>query len=180
MTNRVFTFDLGRIMDEAFKFAESLGDAFDHGADDAVDKMRHAAEQLGRGPFGTPDYYPAYLYPPATIYLTREKKLVFELALAGFEEKDIKVQFRGDHLLFSATGPKAPDGEEGVQFFKRRLKLKDIEEQRFYVPSEKFDQAATQATFHNGLLRLVVPPREQPETGDEIKISIRSASEGGA
>ena len=176
MTNRVFTFDLGRIMDEAFKFAESLGDAIDH---EAVDKMRQAAEQLGRGPFGSPDYYPAYLYPPATIYLTREKKMVFEMALAGFEEKDIKVQFRGDHLLFSASSPRLPDSEEGLQYFKRRLKLKDIEEQRFYVPSEKFDQAATQATFHNGLLRLVVPPREQPETGDEIRISIRSASEGG-
>ncbi len=106
--------------------------------------------------------------------------MVFEMALAGFEEKDIKVQFRGDHLLFSASAPKSPDPEEGVQYFKRRLKLKDIEEQRFYVPSEKFDQAATQATFHNGLLRLVVPPREQPETGDEIKIHIRSASEAGA
>ena len=179
MTNRVFTFDLGRIMDEAFKFAESLGDALDHDAHDAVEKMRTAAEQLGRGPFGSPDYYPAYLYPPATIYLTREKKMVFEMALAGFEEKDIKVQFRGDHLLFSASSPKPPESEEGLQYFKRRLKLKDVEEQRFYVPSEKFDQAATQATFHNGLLRLVVPPREQPQTGDEIRISIRSASEGG-
>jgi HSP20 family molecular chaperone IbpA len=178
MTNRVFTFDLGRIMDEAFKFAESFGEAFD--PHEAAERMRRAAEQLGRGPFGAPDYYPAYMYPPATIYLTREKKLVFELALAGFDEKDIKIQFRGDHLLFSATAPQALEAEEGMQYFKRRLKLKDIEEQRFYVPAEKFDQAGTQATFHNGLLRLVVPPREQPETGDEIKIRIRTAGEGSA
>ena len=57
--------------------------------------MRQAAEHFGRGPFGNPDYYPAYMYPPSTIYLTREKKLVLEIALAGFEEKDISVQFRG-------------------------------------------------------------------------------------
>ena len=43
MTNRVFSFDLGRIMDEAFKFAESFGDSF--GAD-AADKMRQAAEHF--------------------------------------------------------------------------------------------------------------------------------------
>jgi len=177
MTNRVFTFDLGRIMDEAFKFAESLGDALD--TDAAVEKMRTAAEQLGRGPFGSPDYYPAYLYPPATIYLTREKKMVFELALAGFEEKDIKVQFRGDHLLFSAIAPQVPEtGDEGVQYFKRRLKLKDIEEQRYYVPADKFDQAGTQARFHNGLLRIIVPPREKVETGEEIRIDIRSGDTG--
>jgi HSP20 family molecular chaperone IbpA len=176
MTNRVFTFDLGRIMDEAFKFAESFGETFDH---DVAEKMRHAAEQLGRGPFGNPDYYPAYMYPPATICLTREKKLVFELALAGFEEKDITVQFRGDHLLFSAKAPAPAESDEGTQYFKRRLKLKDIEEQRYYVPAEKFDQAGTQARFHNGLLRLVVPPREQPETGEEIRIPIRTSNDEG-
>jgi HSP20 family molecular chaperone IbpA len=180
MTNRVFTFDLGRIMDEAFKFAESFGDAFEHDARDAVEKMRTAAEHLGKGPFGNPDYYPAYMYPPATIYLTREKKLVVELALAGFEEQDISIQFRGDHLLFSAKAPKTVESDEGMQYFKRRLKLKDIEEQRYYVPAEKFDQAGTQARFHNGLLRLVVPPRAQPETGEEIRISIHASTDGGS
>ena len=177
MTNKVFTFDLGHIMDEAFKLAENFGEAFDH---DAVEKMRHAAEQFGKGPFGNPDYYPAYLYPPATIYLTREKKLVLEIALAGFEEKDISVQFRGDHLLFTARAPQGGETEEGVQYFKRRLKLKDIEEQRYYVPADKFDQAGTQARFHNGLLRVVVPPRDKVETGEEIRIDVRSGDAGQA
>ncbi len=177
MTNRVFTFDLGRIMDEAFKLAEHFGETFDQ---DAMDKMRQAAEHFGRGPFGQPDYYPAYMYPPATIYLTREKKLVIEFALAGFEEKDLSVQFRGDHLVFSAKAPRTPESDEGMQYFKRRLKLKDIEEQRYYVPADKFDQAGTQASFHNGLLRLIVPPREQAETGEEIHIHIHGGGEAGS
>jgi molecular chaperone IbpB/HSP20 family protein len=169
MTNRVFTFDLGRIMDEAFKCAESFGEAFDS---DTAEAMRRAADQFSKGPFGAQDYYPAYMYPPSTIYLTREKKFVLELALAGFEEKDLSVQFRGDYLVFSAKSPRAGELDEGIQYFKRRLKLKDIEEQRYFVPADKFDQAGTQATFHNGLLRLVVPPRAQPETGEEIRINI--------
>ena len=45
--------------------------------------MRRAAEHLGRGPLPTRDYYPAYLYSPSTIYLSRDKKLVFEIALPG-------------------------------------------------------------------------------------------------
>jgi HSP20 family molecular chaperone IbpA len=171
MTNKVFTFDLGRIMDEAFKFAESIGESIDH---DAAEKMREAAERFGRGPFGNPDYYPTYLYPPSTIFLTKEKKLVLEIALAGFEEKDISVQFRGDHLVFSAKAPAGGEPDESVQYFKRRLKIRDIEEQRYYVPADKFDQAGTKATFRNGLLRLVVPPREQVDTGEEIKINIRT------
>ncbi len=177
MTNRVFTFDLGRIMDEAFKFAENFREEF---GQDAAEKMRQAAEHFGRGPFGNPDYYPAYLYPPATIYLTRDKRLIMEIALAGFEEKDISIQFRGDHLLFSAKAPQHTEPEEGAQYFKRRLKLKDIEEQRYYAPADKFDQAGTEAHFHNGLLRVVVPPREKVETGEEIRIDIKSGDAGGS
>ncbi len=172
MTSKVFTFDLGRIMDEAFQFAENIGESFDR---DTAEKMRRAAEQFGKGPFGNPDYYPAYMYPPSTIYLSKEKKLVFEFALAGFDEKEISVQFRGDYLIFSAKAPSGVEADESVQYFKRRLKLRDIEEQRYFVPADKFDQAGTRADFKNGLLRLVVPPREQAETGEEIRIDIRTA-----
>ncbi len=181
MTSKGFTFDLGRIMDEAFQFAENIGESFDR---ETAEKMRRAAEQFGKGPFGNPDYYPAYMYPPSTIYLSKEKKLVFEFALAGFDEKEISVQFRGDYLIFSAKAPAGAHAGEGgpsaepdesVQYFKRRLKLRDIEEQRYFVPADKFDQAGTQANFKNGLLRLVVPPREQAEASDEIRIDIRTA-----
>jgi molecular chaperone IbpB/HSP20 family protein len=171
MTSKVFNFDLGKIMDEAFKFAEDIGAAFDQ---NTAERVRRAAERCASGPFGVPDCYPGYLYPPANVYLTPEKKLVFEIALAGFEEKDVSIQFRGDSLLFSAKAP-AREPDEGLQFFKRRLRMKDIEEQRFYVPADKFDQAGTQASFRSGLLRIVVPPREKAEQGGEIKVAIDSS-----
>jgi HSP20 family protein len=171
MNNKVFSFDMGRIMDEAFKCAEEFGKAFDH---ETAERIRRAAEHHGMGHFGTPDFYPGYLYPPANVYLTKEKKLILEIALAGFEEKDISIQFRGDSLLFSVKAPAAGESEESVQYFKRRLKFRDIEEQRYYVPADKFDQAATSATFKNGLLRVVIPPKEQAEQGAEIKVDIKT------
>jgi HSP20 family molecular chaperone IbpA len=170
MTNKMFSFDLGRIMDEAFKCAEHFGQAF---GTDAAEGIRRTAEQCGMGPFGAPDFYPGYLYPPANIYLTREKMLVFEIAMAGFEEKDLSIQFRGDSLIFSAKAPARPNEEDCVQSFKRRLKLRDIEEQRYYVPADKFDQAGTKASFLNGLLRIVVPPRQQADQGGEIRVDIK-------
>jgi HSP20 family protein len=178
MTNKMFSFDLGRIMDEAFRWAEDFGHAFDH---ETAERFRRAAERHGMGPFGAPDFYPGYLYPPANVYLTREKKLVFEIALAGFEEKDISIQFRGDSLIFSAKAPSpaaaGSESEESVQYFKRRLKLKDIEEQRYYVPADKFHHNGCVATFRNGLLKIVVPPREQSEQGAEIKVDIKSGDD---
>jgi HSP20 family protein len=170
MTDRNFSFDMGKIMDEAFRFAENIGEnignAFPH---EMFDRMRHC----GRGPFGAPDLYPGISYPPANVYLTPEKKLVFEIALAGFDEKDITIQFRGDSLVFSAKAPSSGDPDSNIQFFKRRLKLKDIEEQRYYVPADKFNQAGTRASFTNGLLKIVVPPRDQADKGPEIKVDIK-------
>lgn len=175
MTDKIFPFDLGRIMDEAFKFAENFGQHFDP---EMADRIKRATERHGMGPFGAPDFYPGYLYPPANVFLTKEKKLIFEIALAGFEEKDLTIQFRGDSLLFSAKAPMTDEPAESIQYFKRRLKLKDIEEQRFYVPADKFNQSATQAGFKNGLLRIVVPPREPGDQSAEIKVDIKPDGEG--
>jgi HSP20 family protein len=171
MTERNFTFDLGKIMDEAFRFAEGIkenvGNAFPH---EAFERMRN---WCGRGPFDAPDLYPGISYPPANVYLTPEKKLIFEIALAGFDEKDVSIQFRGDSLVFSAKAPKTAEQDPNTQYFKRRLKLKDIEEQRYYVPADKFNQSGTQAAFKSGLLKITVPPRDQAEKGPEIKVDIK-------
>jgi HSP20 family protein len=177
MTGKSFTIDLGQIMDEAFRAFEQFGESFGHearqAAEQAAEQVRRATESCsGRGPFA--DCYPAYLYPPANVYLTPEKQFVLEVALAGFSEKDLGVQFKGDYLVFSAKAPAAPEIDERTQWFKRRLRMRDVDEQRYFVPSDRFDQAASQATFRNGLLRIVVPPRESPADSGGITIDIRT------
>jgi HSP20 family molecular chaperone IbpA len=106
------------------------------------------------------------------IFLSKDKSLVFEIALAGFEEKDIDLQFKGDYLHFSATAAKAAEEEEGVQYFKRRLKLKSIDQQRYYVPEDKFDRDKVEARFKDGLLRVVIPAREEEKEKEGIKVRI--------
>jgi HSP20 family molecular chaperone IbpA len=177
MTGKTFTADLGQIMDEAFRAFEQFGESFGQearsAAEQAAEHVRRAAEACGgRGPFG--DCYPGYLYPPANVYLTPEKQLVLEVALAGFNEKDVSVQFRGDYLVFSAKAPAAAAPDERTQWFKRRLRMRDVDEQRYFVPADRFEQAASQATFKNGLLRIVVPPRESATASDGIRIDIRT------
>jgi HSP20 family protein len=117
------------------------------------------------------DYYPNFSYPPMNIFLTPERSIVFEFAVAGFEEKNISLSFQGDYMVFSARMEVEPL-QEGIRFFKRRLKLKDIDKQKYYVPADKFDQEKVKAVFKNGILKVTVPPREQAETTDGIKIEI--------
>ena len=158
--------DLGQMMDEIFEATKDFGEVFKNGFNF---KPKH------NDPFHwdqNVDYYPHHSYPPANVYITEDRTLVFEFALAGFVESDINLEFQGDYMVLTAKAPVDPDKPEEVRYFKRRLKLKNIEEQKYYVPADKFDRDMVKATFKNGLLKVTVPSLETVESKEGIKINI--------
>jgi HSP20 family molecular chaperone IbpA len=106
--------------------------------------------------------------------------MIFEFALAGFDEKDISLSFQGDYMVFSAKLKEEETGlpveersaDENVRYFKRRLKMKDIEKQKYYVPLDKYAQEKVKAVFKNGILKVTIPPKDEPDQNDGIKIEI--------
>ena len=185
--------DLGTIFDEIFEAAQNFKDEF------------HRNFQYGdrfgpggcgpRGPFGAfgktffdenTDFYPNYSYPPMNVYMTGDRSLNFEFALAGFDEKDISLSFQGDYMVFSASLPRAAgetgtdQGREGTElppeetprYLKRRLKMKDIENQKYFVPLDKYAQENVKAVYKNGILRVTIPPKDEPDQNDGIRIEI--------
>ena len=158
--------DLGQMMDEIFEATQSFGEAFKNGFD---------FSHRGKGPFNwdeTVDYYPHHSYPPANAFITGDRTLVFEFALAGFNESSISLEFQGDYMVMSAKAPEDPEKPEEIRYFKRRLKLKDIENQKYFVPGDKFDREKVKALFKNGLLRVTIPSFENVESREGIKINI--------
>jgi HSP20 family molecular chaperone IbpA len=61
---------------------------------------------------------------------------------------------------------------EGVRYFKRRLKRKSFSDQRYYVPSDKFDQEKVKAVYRNGMLTVTIPPRDVQPQPEGVKIDI--------
>ena len=193
--------DIGSIFDEIFEAARDFHDEFRKNFNARGDCYGgHRTE--GRRPEGSSwifdentDYYPNYSYPPMNVYMTADRSLIFEFALAGFDEKDISLSFQGDYMVFSAGMPSAtmpsaamatgasPSKEgaalpdENVRYFKHRLKMKDIEKQKYYVPLVKYAQDSVKAIFRNGILRVSIPPKEEPDQSDGIKIEIIRDSE---
>ena len=158
--------DLGQMMDEIFEATKGFGEAFKNGFDF---KPKHD------GPFHwdqNVDYYPRHSYPPANVYITEDRTLVFEFAFAGFSESDISLEFQGDYMVLTAKAPEDPDRPEDVRYFKRRLKLKNVDEQKYYVPADKFDRDMVKAVFKNGLLKVTVPSLETVESREGVKINI--------
>jgi len=184
--NKVYV-DLGTIFDEIFDAAREFGDEFQKNFDQFGHHFGEGNPFTGKGPFaeggsfvhrGPPgqdenvDYYPNYSYPPMNVYMTTDRSLVFEFALSGFDEKDISLSFQGDYMVFSARMTLEPQADEGVRYFKRRLKLKDIEKQKYYVPLDKFAQQEVKAVYRNGILKVTIPPKEDTATNEGIKIEI--------
>jgi len=188
--NRMYV-DIGSILDDVFEAAKDFGEKMKNFGPD-FEGFRPGPPPPGCHPEGEPrgasggaaggawfesqsdenaDYYPNFSYPPMNIYLTPERSIVFEFAVAGFEEKNISLSFQGDYMVFSAKIEVEPP-LEGIRYFKRRLKLKDIEKQKYYVPADKFDQEKVKAIFRNGILKVIVPPKEVSGTTEGIKIEI--------
>jgi len=179
--------DLGSIFDEIFEATRNFKDQFqrnfnDYGADPNV--FRDGSFPFGKAFFDeNTDYYPNYSYPPMNVFMTENKTLVFEFALAGFNEKDIHLSFQGDYMIFSAKidnaaedrstdSPEVFQSEENIRYFKRRLKMKDIEKQKYFVPLDKYAQENVKAVFKNGILRVSIPPKDEPDQSNGIKIEI--------
>jgi len=187
--------DLGSIFDEIFEAAQDFHDEFrkNFNSCGGIRPENHSwifDENT--------DYYPNYSYPPMNVYMTADRSLIFEFALAGFDEKDISLSFQGDYMVFSAVMPRniwanrenssSPDNSAGqdstadesnstddnICYFKRRLKMKDIEKQKYFVPLDKYAQDKVKAVFRNGILRVSIPPKEEPDQSDGIKIEIVS------
>jgi HSP20 family molecular chaperone IbpA len=181
--------DLGSIFDDIFEAAQDFKDEFHR-------NFHHCGhegnEHFGRAPFGfgknffdeNTDFYPNYSYPPMNVFMIGDRTMVFEFALAGFDEKDISLSFQGDYMVFSAkiadqtNGDQSTDqtanfpSEENIRYFKRRLKMKDIERQKYYVPLDKYAQDKVKAVYKNGILRVSIPPKDEPDQSDGIKIEI--------
>ena len=181
--------DIGSIFDDIFEAAKDFGEKMKNFAPDFGVPGGQGTNDQDEGP-GRPgchgmcggawfesrgdenvDYYPNYSYPPLNVYMLADKSLVFEFAIAGFDEKNMSLSFQGDYMVFSARIDAEPS-EEGVRYFKRRLKLKDIDKQKYYVPADKFDQSKVKAAFRNGILKVTVPPKEVVDTPEGIKIEI--------
>jgi len=177
--------DLGNIFDEIFEAAQAFNNEFHRELNNS--NLAHFTFNKQFFDENT-DFYPNYSYPPMNVFMTEDRSLVFEFALAGFDEKDINLSFLGDYMVFSAScgdslrsktdcqndsiGNCAETNDSNIRYFKRRLKMKDIEKQKYYVPLDKYAQDKVKAIYKNGILRVTIPPRDEVEQNDGIKIEI--------
>lgn len=109
--------------------------------------------------------YSVPAFPPVRI-VQRDNKISFKFALAGYEKKDIELNFEKDCLILSTAKEfneetlkkKVEDSKIIVDNFKTpRFSYK------YFVPSDRFDFEKVEAKFDNGVLYITIPKKEKIE-----------------
>lgn len=99
--------------------------------------------------------------PPVNLVLRKNRDLEFEFALAGYSDENIDVEFLGDYLTLRVKKVDKEIAEGDVNLFNG-IKSSAIEN-RYFVPSDKYDTENVSAEWKNGLLKIKVPAKERAE-----------------
>ena len=105
-------------------------------------------------------------FPPADIY-DDNGDIVFELAVAGYEEDEIAIKFEDDYLKLNIT-PKKEDATR--KYLQKGIKRCEVHS-KYYVPAVKYNASDAVAKLVNGILTIRVPIREAMKPRD-VKINI--------
>jgi molecular chaperone IbpA len=112
-------------------------------------------------------------YPPFNIEQTHEDAFRIELAVAGFREEDLAIEYKPNLLI--VVGRKAPVSEEKRQFLHRGIAERGFE-RRFGLADHV---RVAGASLENGLLAIDLV-RELPEAMKPRRIAINEAGQAPA
>ena len=96
-------------------------------------------------------------YPVADIYREEDGDTVMEFALAGFSKDDLSIEIKPEKNSITVSA-----NNEGITAHERQRRVARRSFSKTYVNYDNnLDLASTTAEFENGLLRLLVPRREE-------------------
>lgn len=103
--------------------------------------------------------YPCPAFPPANISIDKDSKdMRFEFAIAGVDPRDVSISFSGDFMELK-IGAEKTETEKEVErkYMNYGIKKVELIDNKYYVPSEKYNTAKTTAIFKNGILAVNIP-----------------------
>jgi HSP20 family molecular chaperone IbpA len=98
-------------------------------------------------------------FPPANVILKKNKNLVFEFAVAGYNQDNIDISFEGDKMVLDLKKPEKKVEEED-SYLVRGIKT-SCHKSLYFVPVSKYDVENTTASMKDGMLIVEIPAKEE-------------------
>ena len=116
---------------------------------------------------------PAYTKMPAAKWMSTDIKDLgqeyqLDIELPGYEKKDILVQLSNSYLVISASHQEEKEDKEENGRFVHKERYSGSCKRSFYV-GDNLREEDIQASFENGVLKLVFPKEEHQEKAEEKK-----------
>jgi HSP20 family protein len=109
---------------------------------------------------------------PLDVYVTRDEAVVIA-AIPGMSPQDLEITYNQNILTLSGTVPTAADSEQGKQAMWFLHELWQGQFQRSVTLPFEVDAQNAEATFENGIVRIVLP---RAEWAKPQKIAVQAAS----
>ena len=107
---------------------------------------------------------------PSVNVIENDNDFTVEVAAPGLDKDDFNVEVDKDHLIISAHKEVKKEESEG-KYTRNEFNYSSFT-RRFFLP-ETVDGDHIEATYIDGILRLVVPKREEAKTKAPLSIEIK-------
>lgn len=102
-------------------------------------------------------------FPPVNVFINKDtKEMIFEFALAGYKKENISINFSGDYMELKLRESEEKANQQ-LEIVRRGIKNCNINF-KYYCPADKYSRENVQATFVDGILKVVIDPVKKVET----------------
>jgi len=118
-----------------------------------------------------PTYGARHTAKPALNILENENSFGIELAAPGFEKQDFEIAIENNQLIISAEKSEEKK-EENITYTLREFVATSFK-RKFNLPENQVNEDAIEANYENGVLKVLLPKREEAKPKAPKQIAIQ-------
>ena len=109
---------------------------------------------------------------PAVNIRETPEKFEVEMAAPGMQKEDFKIELEGNELRISSEHRTENETRDDERYTRREFSYQSFQ-RNFTLPKDVVDVDQINATYENGVLRLLIPKKEEAKQRPPIMIEIK-------
>ncbi len=97
---------------------------------------------------------------PAVNIIETPESYIVEMAAPGMDKKDFKIELKDNVLTISSERKNESELKEGERYLRREFSYQSFY-RSFTLNEDVVDEEHIKATYENGMLRLLIPKKEE-------------------
>lgn len=122
--------------------------------------------------WGLQNFSPSNTTLPAVNVFETNDDFTVEMAAPGMDKNDFEIELDNEMLTISSVRENRHEEKEGERFTRREFSYQSFK-RSFHLPKSVVDESKIKAEYNNGLLRVVIPKREEVKAKPPRKISVK-------